>query len=61
MRKKFAQNNFGYGLHGVLDSHSDHLVGILNGVDTSEWNPEIDPHLAANYNEKLSPGRKTPL
>ena len=47
--KEIRTEQFGYGLHGVLDSHSDHLVGILNGVDTSEWNPEIDPHLAANY------------
>ncbi|WP_298864820.1 glycogen synthase GlgA [uncultured Gimesia sp.] len=49
--KEIRTEQFGYGLHGVLDSHSDHLVGILNGVDTSEWNPEIDPHLAENYNE----------
>lgn len=40
---------FGYGLNGVLDSNADRLVGILNGVDPSEWNPEIDQNLEANY------------
>tara|TARA_R110002111_G_scaffold247140_4_gene310117 strand:+ start:4991 stop:6499 length:1509 start_codon:yes stop_codon:yes gene_type:complete len=50
--KEIRTEQFGYGLNGVLDTHADRLVGILNGVDTSDWNPEIDPHLAANYNEQ---------
>ncbi|QDT22740.1 glycogen synthase GlgA [Gimesia chilikensis] len=50
--KEIRTEQFGYGLHGVLDSHSDRLVGILNGVDTTDWNPEIDPHIAANYSAK---------
>lgn len=41
---------YGYGLHGVLHSRRDDLVGILNGVDTDVWNPETDPHIARNYN-----------
>lgn len=36
---------FGFGLQGLLQHHSHKLHGILNGVDTSEWNPETDPHL----------------
>lgn len=39
----------GFGLHGVLASRRDHLVGILNGVDTDIWNPATDPHIARNY------------
>ncbi|WP_295854797.1 glycogen synthase GlgA [uncultured Xylophilus sp.] len=37
----------GMGLHGVLQARADRLHGILNGVDTSIWNPATDallPH-----------------
>jgi starch synthase len=40
---------FGWGLEGVVRERSGALSGILNGVDYDEWNPESDPHLAANY------------
>lgn len=40
---------YGCGLEGVLQSQREKLVGILNGVDTEEWNPAVDPHLARNY------------
>lgn len=48
--QEIRTERFGYGLNGVLDTHADRLVGILNGVDPTEWNPEIDPNLAAHYN-----------
>ena len=45
----------GFGLDGLLRQRSDALVGILNGVDYSEWNPETDPYIAAHYSaEDLS-------
>ncbi|MEO1497625.1 MAG: glycogen synthase GlgA [Planctomycetota bacterium] len=37
------------GLEGVLQHRREDLFGILNGVDYTEWNPAIDPHLSANY------------
>ncbi|GGG75461.1 glycogen synthase GlgA [Edaphobacter dinghuensis] len=40
---------FGSGLEGVLQQRSGDLVGILNGVDYEEWDPAIDPHIAAHY------------
>jgi starch synthase len=40
----------GYGLDWLLRARRDRLVGITNGVDYNVWNPETDPHLAANYN-----------
>jgi len=39
----------GCGLEGTLHQRRDVLSGILNGMDTSEWNPATDPHLAAHY------------
>jgi starch synthase len=40
---------YGYSMDGVLRSRSYKLSGILNGVDYQVWNPETDPHIAANY------------
>jgi starch synthase len=40
---------FGNQLDGLLRWRRGDLLGILNGVDYGEWNPETDPHLAANY------------
>jgi starch synthase len=39
----------GAGLEGVLQQRRGALSGIINGVDYSQWNPEIDPLIAANY------------
>ncbi|HEV2971867.1 MAG TPA: glycogen synthase GlgA [Pirellulales bacterium] len=39
----------GSGLEGVLQHRRGVLSGILNGVDYSQWNPAIDPHLTPEY------------
>ncbi len=39
----------GFGLDGPLRDKGDRLVGILNGIDTTAWNPGGDPHLPAPY------------
>ena len=39
----------GYGLEGVLRARRAALLGILNGVDYREWNPEHDRFIAAPY------------
>ena len=41
---------FGCGLESVLIEHNSQLTGILNGIDTAEWNPQTDPALTCNYN-----------
>jgi starch synthase len=40
---------FGFGLDGALRARAASLTGILNGVDYTEWSPELDPLLPANY------------
>jgi len=39
----------GMGLHERLSGLGDRLIGILNGIDTSIWNPVTDPHIAGNF------------
>ena len=39
----------GAGLDGLLREKGDALVGILNGIDADDWNPEADPHLPASF------------
>ncbi len=40
---------FGFGMQGLLATRSEHIHGILNGIDTTEWNPTGDPHLFHPY------------
>ena len=40
---------FGADLEGLLQARHHDLFGILNGIDTDEWNPATDPHLAQTY------------
>jgi starch synthase len=39
----------GAGLDGELRLRSDALVGILNGIDDSVWNPATDPLIPAHF------------
>jgi starch synthase len=39
----------GFGLDGLLRARADRLLGIVNGVDYGEWNPESDPRIPHHY------------
>ena len=39
----------GMGMDGLLRTRADVLSGILNGIDTTVWDPAHDPHLAATF------------
>jgi starch synthase len=39
----------GFGLHEPFIGLGDRLVGILNGIDPTAWNPATDPAIAAPY------------
>ncbi|HSJ24005.1 MAG TPA: glycogen synthase [Longimicrobiales bacterium] len=43
---------FGNGLHGLLTFRQRVLHGVLNGIDTTTWNPTSDPWLPATYNSR---------
>jgi starch synthase len=36
---------FGFGFDGILRARAENLVGVLNGIDVTEWNPARDPFL----------------
>lgn len=43
---------FGYGMQNTLRQRSDSLIGILNGIDYTEFNPESDNFINTKYNEE---------
>ncbi|MGA2547223.1 MAG: glycogen synthase GlgA [Rectinemataceae bacterium] len=49
--------DYGFGLDGLLRHRSSDLVGILNGVDLDEWDPETDLHLPARYSREKMTGK----
>lgn len=51
-REEIMTAEQGFGLDGVLRERAQDVIGILNGVDYSCWNPEIDPLIAQRYSEK---------
>lgn len=40
---------YGENLEGLMNARSNSLVGIVNGLDYEEYNPETDPHIYKNY------------
>jgi starch synthase len=60
--RKYAQEiqtpEYGCGLDGVVRDRAANLRGILNGVDYSQWSPQTDTFIAAQYSAKnLAPRR----
>src|SRR6266542_1080335 len=49
---------YGSGLDWILRARSDRLTGITNGVDYEVWNPETDPHIAANFSADNLDGKR---
>jgi starch synthase len=55
--REIQTEQHGAGLDGYLRERASSLIGILNGVDTTVWNPSTDPNLPVRYSAK-SLGRK---
>jgi starch synthase len=56
--KEIQTAEFGFGLEGLLSKRGSELKGILNGIETDEWNPESDPHLVKTYSAAKLAGKK---
>ncbi|OGS91992.1 MAG: starch synthase [Gallionellales bacterium GWA2_60_18] len=55
--KEIQHAELGFGMQGLLATRSNELTGILNGIDTDEWNPATDPHLAKKYSSARMAGK----
>jgi starch synthase len=47
--REIQTDEYGVGLQGILRQRSSTVVGILNGVDYNEWNPETDKHIKDHF------------
>jgi len=48
----------GWGLDGVLRDRADDLFGVVNGIDTHEWDPRTDQLIPANFTSNDLEGKK---
>ena len=45
---------YSYGLHHILNTRSYKIAGIINGIDTTLYDPKTDPALWKNYSIKTA-------
>ena len=48
---------YGEGMDPIFRRRAGQLRGILNGIDTTEWNPKTDPMLQQNYSAQDLDGK----
>ncbi|WKZ22976.1 MAG: glycogen synthase GlgA [Candidatus Brocadiaceae baterium WH-1] len=56
--KEIQTPEYGAGLDKVLQERANDLYGIVNGIDYTQWNPETDKFIAANYGLKDITGKQ---
>ena len=56
--EEIQRPEYGNGLDGVIRRRRDALVGILNGIDYDEWDPEADRHLPAPFSAANLAGKQ---
>ena len=56
--KEIQTAAFGFGFDGILRARAAGLVGILNGIDATEWDPACDPFLPAPFDASDLSGKR---
>ncbi len=56
--KEILYTDLGFGLQNDLIKRKNDLVGILNGIDTEEWDPETDENIPQNFSKKDLSGKQ---
>jgi starch synthase len=54
-----SSDEYGCGMSSILQKRKSDLYGILNGIDYSIWNPEIDNLIPQKYDARNLDGRST--
>jgi starch synthase len=57
--REIQQPELGFGFDGILHRRSEDLAGILNGIDTTEWDPERDRFLPTHFSATDLDGKRT--
>lgn len=55
--REIQQEALGFGMQGLLTTRQADLTGILNGIDTEEWNPAKDKFIAKTYSAARMTGK----
>ena len=55
--REIQGSEYGMGLDDVLRARGGALIGILNGVEDAEWNPETDPMIPDNFSSENLSGK----
>ncbi len=50
--------DFGMGLQDLLRARSSWVIGIVNGIDTGEWDPATDPRIPYHYSSADLSGKR---
>jgi starch synthase len=56
--REIQTQDFGMGLQDLLRARADSVVGIVNGVDYSEWDPASDTKIPQRYSPKDLGGKR---
>jgi starch synthase len=56
--KEIQTPDYGHGLDGVLRGRSEHLSGIVNGIDTALWDPAKDKLIPVHFSAKEVEAKK---
>ncbi len=55
--REIQQPEQGFGFDGILRQRTADLVGILNGIDYDQWDPERDPNLPIPFSASKLEGK----
>ena len=56
--EEIQREPLGMGMQGLLADRASRLTGILNGIDTADWNPSSDLHLPCEYSSRAPAGKR---
>ena len=55
--REIQGEELGFGMQGLLQVRTSDITGILNGIDTDEWNPAADKHLPFRFSTRNMTGK----